>query len=61
LLDEQSNRSFKVVRELEELEEFEVIEVPLAGFEFSSGRFHLCPNIIDEGFRLSRSRDASVL
>ena len=44
---------------MSDLEEFEMIETSLGCFKSSSDSFHLSPDI-DEGFRLSRSRDLRV-
>jgi hypothetical protein len=51
------NRRFEVVSDLKE---FEVIEASLVRFESSSEGFHSSPKDIDEGFRLSGSRDLSI-
>ena len=44
---------------MSDLEEFKVIDAALICFESSSDSFHLSPDI-DEGFRLSGSRDPGI-
>jgi len=51
------NRPLEVVRNLEE---FEVIKTALGCFESPSNSFHLSPDI-DDGFRVSGSRDPGIV
>lgn len=44
---------------MSDLEEFKVVETSLGNFKSSSGGFHLSPDI-NEGFKVSRSRDLGI-